>query len=155
MYDLYRDNKHPNIRAFTQDLVFGKTLEYQIAFENPTFKLLVTPSLANSDELEELMDAFTAKESLDNMLQILRKSEENERIAGALRKELPATWTEEEKKKAIIASRYLNSVGKGENALELASILEDKYEEDRTTAIQKFCVPQYIKEAIEWVCDET
>lgn len=28
------------------------------------------------------------------------------------------------KKKALIASRYLNSIGKGENALELASVLK-------------------------------
>lgn len=49
------------------------------------------------------------------------------------------------KEKAIIASRYLNSVGKGENALELATILQDKYVEDSDVAVQEFHVPEYIK----------
>jgi len=51
---------------------------------------------------------------------------------------------EEELKKQIIAGRYLMSVKKGETAQEIAYVL-DKIEAD------KIQVPQYIKEAIEWV----
>ena len=58
------------------------------------------------------------------------------------------------KEKAIIASRYLNSVEKGENALELSTILQERYIEDPTAAVQEFHVPEYIKNAIEWVCDD-
>lgn len=150
----YEKNQHPNIRAFTQDRTFGKTLEYQIAFENPKCKLLITPSLKNGNELENLIDAFAEKKGLKDLLQLLRNSEENERISVALKKELAEVWSEEEKKKAIIASRYLNSVGKGENALELATVLQDRYIEDSDAAVQEFCVPEYIKNAIEWVCDD-
>lgn len=153
--DRYGENNHPNIRAFTQSCTFGKTLEYQIAFENPTCKLLMTPSLENGAELQKMMDAFTAQKPLEDILGVLRKSDENKRISEALRKELPEVWTEEKKKKALIASRYLNSVGKGENALELASALQDRYTKDPITANQEFCVPEYIKSAIEWVCDDT
>ena len=151
---IYEKNQHPNIRAFTQDRIFGKTLEYQIAFENPKCKLLITPSLKNGNELENLIDAFAEKKGLKDLLQFLRNSEENERISVALKKELAEVWSEEEKKKAIIASRYLNSVGKGENALELATVLQDRYIEDSDAAVQEFCVPEYIKNAIEWVCDD-
>lgn len=150
----YENNKHPNIQVFTQNKIFGKTLEYQIAFENPECKLLITPSLKNSDELKNLMDAFADKKGIGDLLNLLRSSEENERISEALQKELSLEWSEEEKKKAIIASRYLNSVGKGENALELATILQDKYVKDSDVAVQEFHVPEYIKNAIEWVCDD-
>lgn len=61
----YENNKHPNIQVFTQNKIFGKTLEYQIAFENPECKLLITPSLKNSDELKNLMDAFADKKELE------------------------------------------------------------------------------------------
>ena len=39
----YENNQHPNIHSFTQDYNHGKTLEYQIAFENPECKLKLTP----------------------------------------------------------------------------------------------------------------
>ena len=47
----------------------------------------------------------------------------------------------------MIASRYLESVSKGVNALELANVLMDLPEEEQ----KKFVVPVYIKKAIEWV----
>jgi len=49
--------------------------------------------------------------------------------------------------KALIASRYLESVSKGVNALELANAIMDLPEEEQ----KKFVVPVYIKKAIEWV----
>ena len=55
-----------------------------------------------------------------------------------------------DKKKALLAARYLNSVGKGANALELSSVLKenlDKKEGER----KAFEVPEYIKKAIEWL----
>ena len=83
------------------------------------------------------------------------KSKENKRITSALRKALsPEVWPESSKKAAVIASRYLNSVGKGENALELSSILQENYSKKGTPEFQEFHVPEYIKNAIEWVCDD-
>lgn len=49
--------------------------------------------------------------------------------------------------KSAIASRYLESVSKGVNALELSNAIMDLPEPDR----ERFKVPPYIKEAIEWV----
>ena len=152
--DLYHESSHPNIRSFTQDKKFGKTLEYQIAFENPTCKLLLTPSLSNRDELNRLMDAYIFHKTVEETLQLLSNTDENQRISNALKQELSAEWTEEIKKKSIIASRYLNSVGKGENALELSSALQDCYIKDPDTAIRNFHVPEYIKNAINWVCED-
>ena len=54
--------------------------------------------------------------------------------------------------KAIIASRYLNSVGKGENALELSYALLENLELMGTPKFKDFIVPNYIKETIAWVC---
>ena len=151
----YEDKRHPNICSFTQDSTYGKTLEYQVAFENPGCKLLLTPSLDNSDELDHLMDAFSSGKSLTDLFTLLRESKENKRITSALRKELsPEIWPESSKKAAVIASRYLNSVGKGENALELSSILQENYSKKGTPEFQEFHVPEYIKNAIEWVCDD-
>ncbi|WP_253907841.1 hypothetical protein [Bacillus sp. WMMC1349] len=62
-------------------------------------------------------------------------------------------WKEDDKKKALIASRYLNSIGKGENALELASVLKDNLELKGQDEYQDFIVPKYIANAIQWVCE--
>lgn len=119
----YEESQHPNIRAYTQDRKYGKTLEYQIAFENPQCKLIVTPSIKNGEELIALINAFSSNEELKDFFSLLRDSKQNKRISYALETDLLEGWTDEEKKKAIIASRYLNSVEKGENALELSTIL--------------------------------
>jgi hypothetical protein len=60
--------------------------------------------------------------------------------------------SDEEKKKAIIASRYLNSVGKGENALELCYALQENLSKKGTPDFKDFNVPPYIKSAIEELC---
>ena len=147
----YEEDMHPNIRIFTQNQNYGKTLEYQIAFENPTCKLLLTPSLSNKDELEELIDAICENQSLDMVLPILHDSKENKRIKESISQaKSDEIWTEERKKYAVFASRYLNSVEKGENALELSLKLEDNIEAEEKITFQ---VPEYIKKAIEWVCD--
>jgi len=45
----YKD--HPNIRFFSQSEEHGKTLEYEIAYNNPGNKSIITNSVSNSDEL--------------------------------------------------------------------------------------------------------
>ena len=100
---------HPNIRYFSQG-ADSCTLEYEIALNNPKNKVLLVPSIKNSEELNELIDT----EGVD---------------------------------KALVASRYLESISKGVNALELSNAIMDLSESDR----EKFNVPPYIKEAIEWV----
>lgn len=152
--DKYEEGKHPTIRSFTQDKTYGKTLEYQLAFENEKCRLLITPSIQNSDELNELITMIEENKPLDDMLAKLRGSNENERIKDSIAKSSGESWDDVIKKKAIIASRYLNSVGKGENALELSSTLRENLSKKGKEGFQNFHVPRYIREAIEWICEE-
>ncbi|MCC3667463.1 ATP-dependent endonuclease, partial [Staphylococcus epidermidis] len=148
----YLNNKHRNIRAFVQPNKYGKTFEYQLMFDNPSLKLLLTDSISNSQELAELMDHYKKEVSLQELMEILPRSNENKRIIESLN-ETNDSWNEEEKKKALIASRYLNSIGKGENALELASVLKDNLESKGQIEYEDFVVPKYIEDAIRWVCE--
>lgn len=134
---------HPNIRFFRQDATYGKTLEYDMMRENAGCDQLLTASVKNQNELRRLMN----EQDIDTMLGMLRQSDENRKIAAGIRS---CGWTDEEKRKAIIASRYLNSVNKGANALELNVVLEEnlkKAVEDRF----EFHVPQYIEDALRWL----
>ena len=100
---------HKNIQYFSQG-TDGCTLEYEIALRNPANKVLLVPSLRNTEELKRMMDDKNADES-------------------------------------IIADRYLESVSKGANAIELSNAIMDLPKEEQ----EKVNVPSYIKKAIEWV----
>ena len=145
----YPEKKEGNIRVFSQNKKFGKTLEYQLAWDNPSNELILTESISNTEELKDLMSMVNEK-SIDDMLKRMHECEENQRIMAAIQK---STWKDSEKKKAIVSSRYLNSVGKGENALELASALKDNLLPEKTDRFKEFIVPEYIKMAIKWVCE--
>ena len=134
---------HPNIRFYRQDVTYGKTLEYDIMRENPNCKLLLTNSISNSKEIKAMME----EQDVNKMMNIMRNSEANTRIKTSI---ATSKWTAEEKRKALLASRYLNSVSKGCNALELNVALMnnlDKPEEYR----EEFHVPQYIDDALTWL----
>ena len=148
----YEDEKHNNIRAFVQSKKYGKTFEYQLILDNPSLKLLLTESIANKKELIELMNLYSSNATFSELINTLSNSHENNRIKESL-KNTNIDWNEEQKKKALIASRYLNSEGKGENALELASVLKDNLELKNQDEYQEFIVPEYIANAIEWVCE--
>jgi predicted ATP-dependent endonuclease of OLD family len=141
---------HPTIRFFSQDSLKGKTLEYDLFYHNPTCKLLLTDSIKNKEELEKLIDAIAVDEDLATIdgKKILRESDENKRIMNALNKK-PVGWTQLALTHSLVAARYLNSVGKGENALELAVTLEENLNKETPVP---FVVPSYITEAIDWVC---
>ena len=134
---------HPNIRFYRQDVTYGKTLEYDLMRENPNCELLLTESVSNSSEIKAMMKA----QDVNEMMTKMRNSEANTRIKSSIE---ASEWTDEEKRKALLASRYLNSVSKGNNALELNVALMnnlDKPEEDR----DEFHVPRYIVEALTWL----
>ena len=87
--------------------------------------------------------------NLQEMFGKLRSSQENERIKQSL---TSCQWSEEEKEKALIASRYLSSISKGCNALELNLILEDNLmlpNGDKNKF--DFNVPTYIDSALKWL----
>lgn len=131
----YQD--HPNIRFFSQE-EDSCTLEYDIALNNTNNKVLLVASLANKNELEAMMSA----QNLDDALEKCHDDALKE-LYGS-----DTVWTDEDKRcKALFASRYLKSVAKGVNALELSNAILDLSEEERA----KINVPSYIKEAIEWV----
>lgn len=138
---------HPNIRFFSQDEDKGKTFEYDLILCNPTSQLLLTDSMSNKSEIKRMMELDETKVPED-YLALLGSSGENERIKTGIRA-LGTSWTHEDLNKAIVASRYLNSVGKGENALELAYTLEKNLQSE---APETFNVPDYIKDAIIWIC---
>ena len=133
---------YPNIRVYSQDVDKGKTLEYDLMLLNSTSDLLFVEGLSNINELKKIQ-----KEEYPTCMNFLRESKENERIKESLS---CCTWADSDKKNALLASRYLNSVGKGENALDLSIILKEnleKQEKERKT----FNIPNYIKEAMTWL----
>lgn len=134
---------HPNIRFYRQDLMYGKTLEYDIMRENPNCELLLTDSVSNISEIKAMM----AERNLNDMIGKLRKSDANTRIKTSID---ASGWTDEEKRKAVLASRYLNSVSKGSNALELNVALMTNLEKPEADRIE-FHVPQYIVDALTWL----
>lgn len=134
---------HPNIRFYRQDETYGKTLEYDLMRENPDCDLLLTNSVSNLREIKAMM----AQQDVNEMMNKMRKSEENTRIKASIN---ASAWTNDEKRKALLASRYLNSVSKGCNALELNVALMANLEKPAADR-KDFHVPQYIADALTWL----
>lgn len=145
----YPVSTHPNIAFFSQDEIKGKTFEYDLIIHNPTLELLITDSMSNPREIRDLMKLYADGNSIIDYAPKLRACAENTRIKDSI---TSSTWGEDDKKKACIASRYLNSIGKGENALELSYVLQQNLEKLGTTDYKAFLVPEYIKLAIDWIC---
>ncbi len=137
---------HSNIKICSVDNGRGKTFEYELAFENPGCKTILTEYLTKKQELEDLMNAYQRGETLVELLNISTTTSMNDEINASM-------WLEEDKKKALIASRYLisieNSEGKGVHALELEYKLRENLENDNR---DNFRVPDYIRQAIVYVC---
>ena len=134
---------HPNIRFYRQDVTYGKTLEYDLMRENPNCELLLTDSVSNRDEIKAMM----AELDVNKVMGKMRNSEANTRIKSSIDQ---SGWEDEEKRKALLASRYLNSVSKGSNALELNVTLMDNLEKPEAER-KEFHVPQYIIDALKWL----
>lgn len=133
---------HPNIRIFSQDEENGKTLEYDLMLHNTDSTILLVDSLSNQKEISRMQ-----LKDYPDCLTELRESSENERIKCSLN---ACSWSNDEKKKALLASRYLNSVGKGENALDLTIALLENLSKKSDERIP-FVVPTYIKDALTWL----
>ena len=134
---------HPNIRFYRQDATYGKTLEYDLMRENPNCELLLTNSVANCAEIKAMM----AETSVAGMMAKMRRSDANTRIKTSIDQ---SGWTDDEKRKALLASRYLNSVSKGSNALELNVALMSNLEKSEADR-KEFHVPHYIVDALQWL----
>ncbi|WP_342333152.1 AAA family ATPase [Pedobacter sp. FW305-3-2-15-E-R2A2] len=154
---------HGNIRFFGQNHPKGKTFEYELCLSNLNSDILLTNSISNQGELKDLLDFYSAGRPLADLLGRLGKSGSNTDLKDSINALNDPTWSEEDKKKAVIATRYLKSVGKGENALELANSLEanlklpptapsNSIEGQVVNLRQSFHVPYYIKKSIVWIC---
>jgi predicted ATP-dependent endonuclease of OLD family len=141
----YEESDH--IRYFSSEKIYGKTFEYDLAFNNPTLGSLLTESMSNQEEIKKMMENFGDIQEIDEF--DLRDSDENKRILESLQSS-ELEWNNKKKKKALIASRYLNSLSKGENALELAT----KLEQDLASDSPQFKIPKNFKNAIEWLKDD-
>lgn len=134
---------HPNIRFFRQDATYGKTLEYDLMRENVNCELLLTESISNKNEIKAMM----AETDVNAMMSKMRNSESNRLIKTAVAN---SGWSDEEKRKSLLASRYLNSVSKGSNALELNVVLAENLTKPAGER-KDFHVPQYIIDALTWL----
>jgi len=148
--DKYSEGKYVNISSYTQDKKYGKTFEYDLVLSNPTLDLLVTDSMSNRKEIIKLMKLYETNKPISDYIALLSESKENRRIIKAI--ESANQFEPYQKAKAIIASRYLNSIGKGENALELAYALTENYALKGTSKYKEVVVPAYIRKAFEWIC---
>jgi putative ATP-dependent endonuclease of OLD family len=118
-----------NIRIFRG----AKTLEYDLAKANAESDLVVTSSCRYSGELATL----ATDGSLDDKLR--------DKFA-ALIEDLDTIEDEDDRQAAQFATAYLECIdGKGEHAQELNLKLRECGDAEIT-------VPQYINDAIEWVC---
>lgn len=152
--DLYPKGAHTNITFYSQPSDLGKTFEYDLIYNNPTCELLVTDSISNRDEILQLMALYkTEGTTFNDLLAKLPdgvKNKENRRIKDSITAN--SVLSDDQKKRAIIASRYLNSIGKGENALEICYALQENLSKKGTEDFKDFVIPEYIKEAIEELC---
>lgn len=149
---------HPNIKFFGQNHKNGKTFEYELMLCNLENDILLTSSISNRDELKDLLTFYNANLPIADLLNRIHNSSAARDFRTAIEAINDPAWTEQEQKKVILAHRYLSSVGKGANALELATSLEENLllpdipvnPEDKTKKV--FNVPNYIQQAIQWIC---
>lgn len=136
--------EHSYIRFFSQDVNKGKTFEYELALCNPDLELLITGSMSNQAEIKTMMggDYSQAKNNVNN----------NQKWDDVKTSLDNTDWEDDEKRRHLIAARYLSSLSKGENALELCLALEENYELNADDERKKtFNVPLYIHNALEWL----
>ncbi len=149
-----------NIFIFHPESGQGKTLEYEIGKENPTSELLITDSFPSQNSahtpenykdiiskygntIEEIIQEYQSKLGIDNL-------NENEILDGISN----CDWTEEDQKKALLASIYYTIVSnsKGEQAFYLEQNLREnnqKEDEDK----KGFNIPYYIKDALRKIVE--
>lgn len=153
-------NSHPNIRFFGQNHIKGKTFEYELLLNNLANDILITETMSNNEELRTLLKYNREGKPLSDLYSEIHNSAAKTAFQEALGAVVDKVWSEQDKRVSIVAYRYLLSIGKGENALELAEILEENFKlstipsaDDPTAKLKMdFTVPKYIIDSINWVC---
>src|SRR5699024_3045017 len=123
------------------------TFEDALIYFNPTCKKLIVESMSNKKELKNLMESFDQDivDVIDSLEGTSKFVEEIKALKGKLK-----NYSDKAKKalkSQIIAHRYLMAVSKGETAQELADV-------NQTNEYNEIQIPQYIKEAINWIFKE-
>lgn len=140
---------YDNIEVYHPNENRGKTLEYDLAFFNPCSILLLTDAMANGGKngrqsLFEMIEKYSSGESIDSLLLSCKNEDIKEMISAS-------NWEEIDKKKALIASVYCESVKntKGEHAF----ILEKQLRDNLLKNIEKkeWKIPDYLKDCIEYI----
>ncbi|MEX1013965.1 MAG: hypothetical protein WDZ80_02285 [Candidatus Paceibacterota bacterium] len=145
-----RNEEGNSIQFFAPKDIFSKTLEYDLILNNPSAEILLTESIQNRDELTDLMKLHANEKNYKDLIEKLRKGTLKEKITTTIEKQ--GKFTERDKCEAIIAARYLSSIAKGENALELSSNLKQNLSKKETDDFVDITLPKYIKDAIDWIC---
>ncbi|WP_419761161.1 ATP-dependent endonuclease [Bacillus mycoides] len=140
----YKSNSSNHIRIFTQKEKESCTFEYDLILHNITCEKLITDSTSNQNEIRNLMLAYKENKSINDMLAYMRNGKYKENMEIDLQN---TPMVDGEKKKHIIADRYLMSISKGELAQELAHEISRMEPSDNMIVC-----PIYIKEAIKWIC---
>lgn len=122
----------------------GSTFEYEMILENFNCTELITETMSNKGEIKKIMEKINEEISnseLNKLISEMKSSKLKTLLEKYIEKNDCSSF---EKAKHILASKYLSSISKGEVAQDLALKLNKDTE--------KFNVPAYIREALEWVC---
>ncbi len=137
-----------NIKIFSQEKGKSCTFEYDLILANPNTKELVTKSVSNNEEIKKLMSYVSDDNvNFDQFLSFVEYKKFQDRFAPILK---ASSLNNKNKKVHLLATRYLKSISKGVVAQELAQTLSDYNSGDKKKF--EFSIPDYISEAIKWVC---
>ena len=140
---------YENIDVFTPPEGAGKTLEYELAINNPACKILITdcfPSKGKNRKefFDEIMQAYHDEKPLDELIALCNHDETVELINIS-------TWDNPQKRKALIASIYYEAIEniKGEHAFFLEKRLRENCSNSEEK--QEFSLPSYIVNSINYI----
>lgn len=125
----------------------GKTIEFDVAFENPECILILTECLP--EEYREILTSLMSTYCKINFQQYKSLTHIDPELFQMVGESI---WEDNDKKRGIIAAYYHQAVGrfKGEHALQLGQILK----ENKSSGEPKpFNVPDSIKMALSWICE--
>ena len=141
------------VRVYSQNKNTGCTFEYELILCNPTISELITDSVSNASELQQLMLGLKGESDIQSILDILKDGDYKNEICNAIGK---CSFNTQEKIIHLIAGRYLKSIQKGAVAQELAYVISENYklkdaEDKKGKEPFELVIPKYISEAIEWI----
>ncbi|WP_214850639.1 AAA family ATPase [Exiguobacterium sp. s193] len=139
---------HEQIKIYTQELKKSSTFEHNLLLSNATNVGLITDSVSNKKELTEMMIAIADEQkTIKDIVDILKESKYKEQLKRLLNSKKLNDKDSEQFKIQILADRYLSSIKKGEVAQELVYAISKQ-----DNSKEKIVPPDYIKEAITWIC---